>query len=381
MHLRITAGDLAAATAWVSHALPTHPVNAVLHGVLLHADSDTGLLHLSAFNHDTSAATTIAATVNTSGRVLVSGALLHTIAKLLPTGPVTMALHGSSLTLTAGQAHLSLPTLPIEDYPPLPTPPTYIGEVNATEFDRAVRDVAVAACTDTGSSTLFGVLVEISRDTALRLVATDRWRLAVRDLPWQPTLDAPAQPVTVRVDSRDLVGICKHLATPGGTIRLATSPDGRLFGLSDTTRHATVSTFDGQFPDYRQSTPTPSGGEPAATVATAELVSAVKRAAVFTERDNQIRLDFTPDTVEVSGGQHDCGHGREPVPTEFDGQPVGIAFNAQYLLDAVPMFVYPADDTPGGDISRHLVMPMRPPTDAITHPHDRTAVHATPSTV
>ncbi|HEX3649760.1 MAG TPA: DNA polymerase III subunit beta [Pseudonocardiaceae bacterium] len=371
MQLTIDRDQFTTALAWVARALPTQVIDPVLNGILIEADT-TGQVHLSAYDRDTSASTTTHADVATAGRALVSGTLLATIAKLLPTKPVTLSLAGTEVTLACGAALFTLPTLPIGDYPALPGLPPYCGEVNAAEFAAALRQVVPAASTDATLMNTYGVLIEIGPDQPLRIVGTDRFRLALRCLPWQPTsqIDAATnaeidadQPATVqvRVDARQLEAIAKQMATAGGTIRLSTTADAALLGLSDGTRRATLAAVATPYPDYRHFLAQEPGFT--ASVPVAALSEAIKRAAVFTERGPQnrgaqIRLRFTATELEVTAGFHDTGRGQETLPIQFDGDDLEMAFNPGYLLDAL-----------GATRTRHAQILVREPHKAaLVHP-------------
>ncbi|HEX5120469.1 MAG TPA: DNA polymerase III subunit beta [Pseudonocardiaceae bacterium] len=387
MQFTIDRDQFTAALAWVARALPVQGIDPILNGILIEADS-SGQVGLSAYDRDTSASTTTHADVATAGRALVSGTLLATIAKLLPNKPITLSLAGVEVTLACGAAVFTLPTLPIADYPALPALPPYCGEVNAAEFAAALRQVVPAASTDATAMNVYGVQIEISRDEPLRIVGTDRFRLALRCLPWQPTseIDTEAdtdQPdtVAVRVDARQLEAIAKQMASAGGTIRLSTTPDAALLGLADGSRRATLAAIAVPYPDYRHFLAQEPGFT--ASVPVAALSEAIKRAAVFTERGPQnrgaqIRLKFTATELEVTAGFHDTGRGQETLPIQFDGEELEMAFNPGYLLDALgatrtpdaqilvrephkAVFVHPLTGGQPEDHYQHLVMPIRLP--------------------
>lgn len=332
MQIRIERDHFTTAIAWVARALATRPTEPVLAGVLLEADATAGSVTLSATDRETSATTIVPADVDHGGRVLISGPLLVTIAKLLPAKPITVTIDDTDVILGSGSARFSLPTLPIEYYPELPALPPYIGEVDAKAFADAVRQTTIAAGTDTTVPFLTAVRLEISNDQPLRLAATDRYRLAVRDLAWQPTTDAP-EALALSVGARELDAAAKHLATTGGPVRLAAAPDEGLCGLSDGTQNTTLRLIDAPFPDYRDKIPTTFTGT--ATIPVDELAAAVKRVAVFAQKGAQVRLDFAPDSLHVSAGGRDTGTGLEPVTVDYAGSSTAIAFNPVYLLDAL----------------------------------------------
>ncbi|MGH3522577.1 MAG: DNA polymerase III subunit beta, partial [Mycobacterium sp.] len=181
LKFRLDRDDFADAVAWVAKNLPTRPTVPVLAGVLL-AGSDTGLT-VSGFDYEVSAEVRLAAEIASSGSVLVSGRLLSDITRALPAKPVDVHVDGTRVLLTCGNARFSLPTMAVEDYPALPTLPEETGVVPADLFAEAIGQVAVAAGRDDTLPMLTGIRVEISGDTVV-LAATDRFRLAVRELTW-----------------------------------------------------------------------------------------------------------------------------------------------------------------------------------------------------
>ena len=159
--------------------------------------------------------------VGTTGQALVSGRLLAEITRSLPPHPVDVALDGARLTISCASARFTLPTMPVEDYPRLPDMPATAGTVDGTLFATAVAQAAVAAGRDDTLPMLTGVRVEIVGDK-LTLAATDRYRLAVRELEWQPTSDLDVQ---VLVPARALADAAKSLAGHDElTIALSTAP-------------------------------------------------------------------------------------------------------------------------------------------------------------
>ena len=181
LKFRLVREDFADAVAWVAQNLPTRPTVPVLAGVLL-TGSDDGLT-ISGFDYEVSAEVQVAAEIASPGSVLVSGRLFSDITRALPAKPVDVSVEGTRVSLTCGSARFSLPTMAVEDYPTLPTLPEETGVVSADLFGEAIGQVAVAAGRDDTLPMLTGIRVEIAGETVV-LAATDRFRLAVRELTW-----------------------------------------------------------------------------------------------------------------------------------------------------------------------------------------------------
>ncbi|MFC5285524.1 DNA polymerase III subunit beta [Actinokineospora guangxiensis] len=332
MKIRVERDSLADAVAWVARSLPSRPPVPVLGGVLLDASSADGTdgLTVSGFDYEVSATVNVAATIADEGRTLVSGRLLADITKALPAQPVEISVDGARVTITCGSAKFSLPTMPVEDYPSLPAMPQHAGEAAGEVFGQAVSQVAIAAGKDDTLPMLTGVRVEITGEK-LTLVATDRFRLAMREFDWKPSGDV--EDAAVLVPARTLADAAKALGTSGRTVELALSSGDGLLGLSGSGRRATTRLLDAEFPRYRQLLPSEQSS--AAIITVAPLVEAIKRVSLVAERGTQVRLEFADGGLRLTAGGDDEGSAEEELPVEYTGDPVTIAFNPAYLQDGL----------------------------------------------
>src|SRR3954468_14414133 len=219
MKFRVERDVLADAAAWVARSLPARPPVPVLGGVLVEATTGASgdRLLVSRFDYETSARGELDGTVGDPGRVLVSGRLLADITRALPSKPVDLVVDGSRATINCGSSRFSLPTMPVEDYPQLPAMPQLAGTVAADVLAQAVGQVVVAAGRDDTLPMLTGIRLEIEGEK-LTLAATDRFRLAVRELEWTPE-DAGLS-TAVLIPARTLSEVAKTLAG-AGTVDLA----------------------------------------------------------------------------------------------------------------------------------------------------------------
>lgn len=335
MKFRVARDEFADAVAWVARSLPSRPPVPVLGGVLLATggdDAGAGLV-VSGFDYEVSAQVGVAAEVADPGRVLVSGRLLADITRALPAKPVDVTVDGTRVQIVCGSARFSLPTMPVEDYPQLPTMPTGTGSLPGEVFAEAVAQVSVAAGRDDTLPMLTGVRVEIDGGTVV-LAATDRFRLAVREFTWTPEDDATS--TAVLVPARTLAESAKTLAGPGdaGAVALALGATGEgLMGLAGSGRRTTTRLLDAEFPKFRQLLPAEHAA--VAQVAVAPLVEAIKRVALVAERGAQVRLEFTSGGLRLTAGGDDEGRAEEELAAQFTGEPLTIAFNPTYLLDGL----------------------------------------------
>lgn len=334
MKIRVERDGLADAVTWVARSLPSRPSIPVLGGVLIDAGGDgvdSGeALTVAGFDYEVSATVDVPATVAAEGRALVSGRLLADITKALPAQPVEISVDGSRVSITCGNAKFSLPTMPVEDYPQLPTMPQRAGEVAGEVFGQAVSQVAIAAGRDDTLPMLTGVRLEIAEDK-LTLVATDRFRLAMREFPW--TSAGEVSDTSVLVPARTLAEAAKTLGTSGTSVEISLASGDGLLGLAGSGRRATTRLLDAEFPKYRQLLPTEHTS--AAVIGVSSLVDAIKRVSLVAERGTQVRLEFADGMLRLSAGGDDEGSAEEELGVDYTGDQVTIAFNPGYLLDGL----------------------------------------------
>jgi DNA polymerase-3 subunit beta len=307
---------------------------------------------------------------------LVSGRLLADISRSLPDRPVEVTTDASKVVLTCGTSRFTLLTLPVEDYPALPTMPGASGSLRGDAFAAAVAQVSVAAGRDDTLPVLTGVRLEIEGEK-ITMAATDRYRLAVRDLGWTPEQTGLA--AVALVPARTLSETAKALSGADKvTVALASSGAAGegLVGFEGSGRRTTSRLLDGEFPKYRSLLPSES--QSVATVETAALVESVRRVALVAERNTPIRLSFSGSEVTLEAGTGDEAQASESLDAGLTGDDISIAFNPNYLLDGLgalgasyaelrftastrPAVLAGKDsaDAVAGDDYRYLLMPVR----------------------
>ncbi|MBX7269761.1 DNA polymerase III subunit beta [Micromonospora sp. Llam7] len=374
MKFRVERDALAEAVAWTAKSLPSRPSVPVLAGVLLRVTE--GSLQVSGFDYEVSSQVTVEVQGDADGAALVSGRLLAEITKALPAKPVDIAAVGAHLELVCGSARFTLPTMPVEDYPTLPEMPQSAGTVDAAAFAAAVAQVAIAASRDETLPMMTGVRVEISGGS-LAMLATDRYRLALREMEWSP--DDPEISINALVPARTLNDTAKALGPLGGQVILALSQGSAgegMIGFSGGTRRTTSRLLDGaNYPPVRSLFPAAHNAEARVPVGT--LIEVVKRVALVAERATPVLLSFSADGLVVEAGGTEEARASEAMEATFSGEPLTIGFNPQYLIDglanlgtqfAVLHFVdafKPAVISPAGEDGeliagyRYLIMPIR----------------------
>ncbi|MFB7719034.1 DNA polymerase III subunit beta [Nocardia sp. NPDC056100] len=330
MKIRVERDCLTEALSVVGPAVPRRPSVPVLAGIRLRAEANSA--SVAAFDYEISSHAAISGTeVSEPGEVLVSGRLLTEIAKSLPAHPVDLCDSGEQLEIVCGPARFTLPLMTVEDYPELPPQPPTTGTVDYTEFCDAVTQVAVAAGKDDTLPMLLGINLEFHAGF-LRLVSTDRFRIAIRELDWQPSTPITGdQPATVLIPARALADTSRALS--GSQLEIACGPAQTVLGLASDSRRATLRTLDmayapyqGYLVDRRTAT---------ARFPSAALAEAVKRVSLLSTRGAQVQLTCTAEKTRLAAGNDSEGNAEETIAGEFDGDPLTVAFNPRYLLDGL----------------------------------------------
>jgi DNA polymerase-3 subunit beta len=339
MKIRVDRDVLAEALAWVARALPTRPVVPVLSGLRLDAGTS---LTLSCFDYEVSATAQIEAEIGEPGTVIVPGRLLAEITRSLPALAVEITTDADVVNLTCGSAEFTLFALPAEEYPDLPAAPPLAGTVDGGVLGAAIGQVGPAASRDDTLPMLTGVCLDISGGT-LTLAATDRYRLAVREVPWEPV--QPGLRAAALVPARTLADAARAM-TPGVPVSVAFSPgapgakpgdeprpaEGMIsFGIGG--RRLTTRLIGGEFIRYRSRFPAEFGGR--ADVPPGPFTEAVRRVSLVADRASPVKLTFGPGQVLIEAQTEGRARAVETVPADFRGEEPVIAFNPHYLLDGL----------------------------------------------
>ncbi|MDO5671127.1 MAG: DNA polymerase III subunit beta [Corynebacterium sp.] len=332
---RVDRDDLAHAVGWVARSLPTKVTQPVLRAMLITAD-DNGL-QFEGFDYEVSTRVNVAAEVTEQGRIAVAGKLIAEIVSNLPNKPVELRVDGSKALLSCGSSRFELPLIPLDDYPQIPALPAVTGSINPALFNEAVTQVATAAGKDDTLPMLTGVHMEIS-GRQVKLAATDRFRLALRTFEWDPVAaDVEAK---LLVPARTLLENARSLDTSlNEPVEIAVGTGEQigaagLFGIHTDQRETTTRMLDADFPNIQPLLPKTHTS--IASVAIAPLQEAIRRVSLVTERNAQIRMQFSDGELILSAGGMDSGHAEERLPCAFTGKDeLIIAFNPGYLRDGL----------------------------------------------
>jgi len=354
---------LSEALQTVQRGVSSRPGIPALTGVLLEAAED-GRLTLTTTDLEVSARLAVDVQVTEAGVALVPARLLADTVKSLSNAPVEFETDQSQARIRCAAYEGALRLLPAEDFPGLQEPGGTRVEAQAAAFAEAVSQVGRAASRDEARPVLTGVLVEVSREGCV-LVATDSYRLAVRDL--VASADGEAKAI---VPERALSEAGRAAATDEkGTVQILVDESQISFragGLTLTSR-----LIEGEFPNYRQLLP--EGHESRLSVSRQQLLDAVRRVGLLARDTTPVRMEFNALGVRLSTSSPDVGQAVETVEARYEGEDLTVAFNPGYLVDGLTAAtgesvrldvrdgLKPGVVHGEGDEFSYLVMPVRLP--------------------
>ncbi len=263
------------------------------------------------------------------GAVVVPARLVAEIVRSLPMGAVEVDLAGEELHISAGRSNFSIRPLSLDDYPVQTEPSAEAVTLPSSSVAEALRQVVRAASTDDARAVLTGVLIA-AEDDSVRMVATDSYRLAVRELPDNEMLTGGQK---VLVPSRALNELQRVLAT-GDDLRVRLGARDAVFETGTT--RLTTRLIEGEYPNYRNLLP--SSYPNILTVGREALLEALRRVKLLAQDATPVRLALGGDTLQLTAITQDVGNASEEIDATYEGTEMTVAFNPDYLaagIDAV----------------------------------------------
>jgi DNA polymerase-3 subunit beta len=291
----------------------------------------------------------VQAEVVREGVVVLPARLLLDVVRLLPAPAVSLELRSAQqdVELVSGNATFHIRTLRTEDFPPFPQPePDSAVSLPVEAFVSTALKVASSASRDETRPVLTGILVSAS-ERELRMVATDSYRLSVKETTLESALPSGFE---VNVPARalqELARVAGHVEEE--ELRISVRQNQILFELGGIVLSSRL--IDGQFPNYRQLLPETFEHE--LRFASAELTEVVRRISLLAQKNAPLRLSFKPGELTISAQTPDIGEALEALPVPFEGEPLEIGFNPEFLragLEAIEE----------GDVVVKLISPLRP---------------------
>ena len=325
-----------------------------LSGVRLEVTGDQ--LHLAGSDLDLTMQVDASVAGITDGVCVIPARLGTDIVRALEPGAVTFGLEAGEAVIAAGRSQFSVRVLPAEEFLRLPEPSGDAVTLDATSLSAALNQVVRAASRDDARPILAGVLMT-AEPAGLRLVATDSYRLAMRDLPGTTLL---LQGQHVLVPARAL-GELGRVLSGAEQVTLRLGHDQASFELRPErpaergvgSVRVTTRLIEGEFPNYRQLVP--SGYPNRLVVGKEPLLDAVRRVKLLAREATPIRMAMRPDGLELTAVTHDVGQAREDLDAKYEGSEMVVAFNPEFLIDGV-------EATPGDEVVLETLDALKPAT-------------------
>jgi DNA polymerase-3 subunit beta len=331
----------------VTRAASTRSAVQALSGVQLAAKG--GAIELRATDMEIGLRVPLEGEVVREGAVVLPARLLVDVVRALSGDSISLELRASEqdVEIVAGSATFHIRTLRLEDFPPFPEPETDGKvEVPGPAFVETVLKVARSASRDETRPVLTGILVSAS-ESDLRMVATDSYRLSVKET----KLESPLQgSFEANVPARALQELTRIVqTTEAESLSVSVRTNQVIFEAGGVVLSSRL--IDGQFPNYRQLLPDayehelPLGGT--------EITEVVRRISLLAQKNAPLRLAFAEGELTVSARTPDVGEAQESLPVPFQGEPLEIGFNPEFLRDGL-------EAVESGDVLLKLISPLRP---------------------
>jgi DNA polymerase III subunit beta len=331
----------------VARGASTRSAIQTLSGVLIRLEN--GAAELQATDTDLGIRASFDAEIETEGAVVVPGRLLLDVARSLPKDKLTLEFRASEgdVEVVSGSAKFHLRTLPLEDFPKLPeADPSSALAVPAAAFTETISRVARSASRDETRPHLTGVLVT-AEGSELRMVATDSYRLSVREAKLDPPLEGALE---ANVPARTLQELSRVAAANGADrIEVTALENQVVFTAGDVVLSSRL--VEGRFPNYQQLLP--ESYEHELRVDRGELLEVVRRISLLAQKNAPLRLSFSEGTLEVSAQTPDVGEATEALPVPFTGESFEIGFNPEFFRDGL-------ESAETDELSLKLISPLRP---------------------
>ncbi len=347
MKLTTKRDDLVSKLSTVSRAVSTRAATQALSGALLTASD--GRVTLAATDLDLGLETALEANVEEGGSVLLPGRLFAEVARSLadPSVEIESREAEHDVEIRSGSSSFHLRVLPVEDFPKLPEPQESGGlKLPAAALEESIDLVARAASRDDMRPVLTGVFVTAS-GKEMTMVATDSYRLAVKRTELDSDLGGELE---ANIPARALRELGRILSAEGaGEASISLLPNQAVFVAGSVLLSTRL--IDGQFPNFRQLLP--ESYEHDVRLPRPDFLDVTRRVSQLAQRNAPLRLSFESGQLTVAAETPDIGDAQETMPAAFEGEPLEIGFNPEFLREGI-------ESISGDEVLLRLISPLRP---------------------
>ena len=317
---------LSDAVSFLVRLLSPRPQLPQLSGVMIEASGNE--VQLSIFDYEVAARVKIAAAIDSPGKVLVQARLLSEILSKLPAASVAIQLDDTRLQVNSGTSKFSLSSMSTTDYPDTPNFPEVTGKVSASEFTNGVAKVVVAASREEVTPVLTAVMITAS-SKELTMVSTDRFRVAVKVIPWTgKSVDRE-----VLIPARVLSEISKTFSHDSELELGFGEGEKDMIGFSSANKSVSTATIKGKYPAVLQLFPEETTSF--AVLSKQDLLDATRRVALVVDREKPLRYKFTESELSLESIGSDVADASEQVSCSMKGDETVVSLRPQFLTDAL----------------------------------------------
>jgi DNA polymerase-3 subunit beta len=346
LKLSVSREELVSKLSTVSRALSTRTATQALSGILITAGGDG--VTLGATDGEMGLRTALAAEVSSAGAVLLPGRLLADIARSLggPGVEIESREAEGDVEIRSGASSFHLRVLAAADFPKLPDEGEQPLKIPAEAVASTVELVARAASRDDMRPVLTGVLV-VAAGEEMTMVATDSYRLAVKRTELEGGIGGELEANIPARALRELGRIVSSEAVEEVAVSLLRNQ--AVFSAGGILLSTTL--IDGQFPNFRQLLP--ESYEHDVRLPRDEFLNVTRRVSQLAQRNAPLRLSFSSGELTVAASTPDVGDAEETMPAAFDGEPLEIGFNPEFLKEGI-------ESVEGEEVMLRLISPLRP---------------------
>jgi DNA polymerase III subunit beta len=328
-------------------------------------------LSITATDLELSIRTSCEARVKREGSGTIPAKKLYDIVRLLPEAEIKFKLlENHWIQVTCERKNYKLVGMSKENFPALPSFPDANIKIPAGLLAGLIAKTTFAISAEESRYTLNGALL-VLKPLSVTMVATDGHRLAMAEV--ERKTEGFSQETRVLIPKKAMTEIQRLAAESGEEASVEFGQDESHLFFRFGQRLLTSRKLTGQFPNYEAVLPREANKS--LVLERGELQDALRRVSQLADlRTHAIRFVLAKEGVEISASSPEYGEAKEALDKEYNGEPITIGFNAQYLLDFLaaapdgPINFEMKDDQsasqlrPMADESsryRYIVMPMR----------------------